>query len=125
MHINAKPRDLSLLYVFGLIFLRYVTRPIKIREIADKFISMIIHDRHQKHQYAAFHWRYDLKDWGAHREENLMEKILAIRKNPVLLVNYVKNLLQKRNITRLAIFGPPRKDHLSIFLILLKKIDPI
>ena len=88
---------------------RETSRPEKIKRLAEKIVSNIKFEDLKEHKIAALHWRYDLHDWAAHKDDlEIMKKILAIRERPEYFAEFIEQELEKRNITRLVIFSPPR-----------------
>ena len=76
--------------------------------MALKITSAIKYENLEAHKLAAFHWRYDLEDWADERKNPKMkDKLQAIRNNPKVLVDFIENALEDRNITRIVMFSPP------------------
>ena len=88
--------------------LRATRRAKKINDLAVKISSILKYEELKAHKLAAFHWRYDLQDWNDDRkDENFKMKLLAIRKNPKVLVDFIQGALEDRNISRMLMFSPP------------------
>jgi hypothetical protein len=80
----------------------------KITESARHLSSIIKYEDLKAHKFAALHWRYDLEDWADGRwDTSLKMKLLMIRRNPRVLVNFIQDQLKHRNISRMVMFSPP------------------
>jgi hypothetical protein len=76
--------------------------------LAVKISSIIRYEKFKVHKFAAFHWRYDLEDWtDGRKDQTLKSKLLFIRKNPKVLVDFIQEALERRNISNMVIFSPP------------------
>jgi len=67
--------------------------------LAVQISSIIKYEDFKAQGFAAFHWRYDLEDWADGRwDEKLKKKLVGIRKNPKVLVNFIQQTLEQRKI---------------------------